>query len=73
MPVPTRQPVKEALLIGVTYTTNDNLKDNNLLPQPGAHKDILNLRKLLTSMECSLYDVGEEHADESRVCRSIWV
>ncbi|TBU25633.1 peptidase C14 [Dichomitus squalens] len=49
MPVPSRRIVKEALLVGVSYATNDNLKDNEFPPQPGAHKDTLALRRLLTS------------------------
>ncbi|EJF57935.1 peptidase C14 [Dichomitus squalens LYAD-421 SS1] len=49
MPVTSRRIVKEALLVGVSYATNDNLKDNDFPPQPGAHKDTLALRRLLTS------------------------
>ena len=52
MPVPTRQIVKAALLIGVSYATNDNLNENGFPPQPGTHKDTLNLRRLLMSTRC---------------------
>ncbi|KAI1786731.1 peptidase C14 [Ganoderma leucocontextum] len=56
MPVPTRQVVKEALLVGVSYVTNTNLNENGFPIQAGAHKDMMSLRRLLTRR----YDYRDE-------------
>ena len=43
-----RKIVKEALLVGIDYATNTNLTDNGFQILAGAHRDTMNLRKLLT-------------------------
>ena len=42
--------MKKAVLVGISYATNDNLKQYDFGEQPGAPKDVVRLRKLLTSM-----------------------
>ncbi|KAI0716507.1 peptidase C14, caspase domain-containing protein [Earliella scabrosa] len=49
MPVACKTAAKKALLVGVRYSTNQNLKDQGFLEQPGAHKDTQRLRDLLTT------------------------
>ena len=49
MPVAIREPVKEALLVGISYTTNENLLQNRFPLQPGAYEDTRILKNLLTS------------------------
>ncbi|RPD61247.1 peptidase C14 [Lentinus tigrinus ALCF2SS1-6] len=39
--------MKKAVLVGISYATNDNLRDNAFGEQPGAHRDVTRLRKLL--------------------------
>ncbi|TFK88487.1 peptidase C14 [Polyporus arcularius HHB13444] len=40
--------MKKAVLVGISYATNENLKQNGFDEQPGAHRDVRRLRKLLT-------------------------
>lgn len=47
MPVPTS--VKKALLVGIQYSANENLKEHGFPEQLGAHKDTDRLHKLLTT------------------------
>ncbi|KAI0738997.1 peptidase C14, caspase domain-containing protein [Daedaleopsis nitida] len=49
MPVACRQPLKKALLVGIMYSTNENLISQDFLAQPGAHKDTERMQRLLTT------------------------
>ena len=40
---------KKAVLVGISYATNDNLQDNEMPELPGTHEDVKNLRKVLMS------------------------
>lgn len=40
---------KKAVLVGISYATNENLQQNDFPVQPGAHKDVWELKRLLTS------------------------
>ena len=42
-----REPKKRAVLVGISYKTNDNLKDNGFPEQPGTHEDVKNLRDVM--------------------------
>ncbi|KAI0720672.1 peptidase C14, caspase domain-containing protein [Cerioporus squamosus] len=39
--------MKKAVLVGISYATNENLKQYDFGEQPGAHRDVARLRKLL--------------------------
>lgn len=40
---------KKAVLVGISYATNDNLKKNDFQELPGTHEDVKSLRKVLMS------------------------
>ncbi len=48
--------------MGISYATNENLRQNGFVEQPGAHRDVARLRKLLTGT-VSLYFVTS-HTDQ---------
>lgn len=62
MPVPTS--VKKALLVGIQYSANENLKEHGFPEQPGAHKDTDSLHKLLTSALATIVGRGFTMADQ---------
>ena len=43
-------PSKKAVLVGIGYETNDDLKEYEFEELPGSREDVRNLRKVLISM-----------------------